>query len=288
MEDLYVEEQEAIDLLRDPQLRATFEVYFKEFAASMDIVLPRPEALPYEKDLKQLGKIRKRAANLYRDESVGAGVAGSEHVRGKVQQLIDEHLVAEGIDPLVKPIALLDPKFSDHVNRQRSPRAKASEMEHAARHHINKHRDQDPVYYDALSERLENIIQQYESDWEQLAEQLDLFRKDLKKDEQTDIHGLDSQTELPFFRLLRKRTSEHAAPAFGEEAMANITHEVVMHIRQEIGAVDFWRNAAAQKHLRRWLVRYLDDEGVVPFNKLEATADELMELAKHNHPKLVA
>lgn len=288
VDDLFSDEEEAVHLLRDPQLRATFEVYFKDFAASMDIVLPRPEALPYEKDLKQLGKIRTRAANLYRDDAMGTGVANSEEVRGKVRQLIDEHLVAQGIDPLVKPIALLDPKFSDHINRQRSPRAKASEMEHAARHHIKKRRDQDPVYYDALSEKLENILKQYESDWDQLAEQLDLFRKDLKKDEQTEVHGLDSQAELPFYRLLRKRTSEHAAPELGEEEMANLTHEVVTHIRQEIGAVDFWRNAAAQKHLRRWVVRFLDDEGLVPFDQLEATADEILALAKYNHPRLVA
>ena len=41
-------------------------------------------------------------------------------------------------------------------------------MEHAARHHIRTHIPEDPVYYGKLSERLEEILQQFEDNWEQL------------------------------------------------------------------------------------------------------------------------
>ena len=43
-----------------------------------------------------------------------------------------------------------------------SPRAKASEMEHALRYHIRKHLDEDPTHYQKLSERLKGILEEFE------------------------------------------------------------------------------------------------------------------------------
>ncbi|NTU82077.1 MAG: type I restriction endonuclease subunit R [Chloroflexales bacterium] len=59
-----------VELLRDVPLRATFSVLLREFLKSLDIVLPRPAALPYVRDAKILGFINKSAANLYRDGQI--------------------------------------------------------------------------------------------------------------------------------------------------------------------------------------------------------------------------
>lgn len=88
-----------VDALRDVELRAEFIVKFAEFAESMDIILPRPEALSYIYDMKLFGFINKTAANRYRDSQLN--IAG---VGNKVKQLIDEHIVAQGVDPKVPPI----------------------------------------------------------------------------------------------------------------------------------------------------------------------------------------
>jgi type I restriction enzyme R subunit len=42
-------------------------------------------------------------------------------------------------------------------------------MEHAIRHHIKKKLDEDPVHYQKLSERLEEILKKFGENWEQLA-----------------------------------------------------------------------------------------------------------------------
>ena len=41
-------------------------------------------------------------------------------------------------------------------------------MEHAIRHHLREHWDEDPGHYSSLSERLEEIIEEFGEQWEQL------------------------------------------------------------------------------------------------------------------------
>jgi type I restriction enzyme R subunit len=305
VDDLWEGEEEAVQLLRDPKRRAEFVVRYKDLMASMDTVMPRPEALAFQSDAAQLGKIKKRAANRYRDESLAHIDAGA-----KVRELIDEHLIAEGIDPKIPPVSLLDAGFSEHVREQPSPRAKASEMEHAARHHIRKHRDEDPAFYDRFSERLEQILAEYEEDWEAQTELFDELIHDLRKGRVSDDTGLDTEREAPFFSLLQQIVAEAQAPPDGAERveqgvaepsapydtdslsdatrehLADVTVEMVDHIEQEVRTVDFWRNNAAQQQLRSDLVMYLDEHEVVPFEKLEATADKIVDLAKHRHSYL--
>ena len=70
----------------------------------------------------------------------------------KVRALIDQHLRAQGIDPKVPPVKITDANFTEGVEKAGSKRAAASEMEHAARHHIEVHFDEDPARYGKLSE----------------------------------------------------------------------------------------------------------------------------------------
>src|SRR5690625_313057 len=131
-----------VRLLKDVKVRAEFLVRMKEFLDSLNRVLPRPEALPYVRDARRLGRIQIGARNRYRDEQLDIRFA-----RHKVRALIDEHLMAEGIDSKIPPTPLLSSEFEKELRRHTSRQTQASEMEHALRHHISKHRNEDPVYY---------------------------------------------------------------------------------------------------------------------------------------------
>jgi hypothetical protein len=65
---------------------------------------------------------------------------------------------ATGIDPKILPVKLFSPEFNDKLDRMKSPKAKASEIEHAIKHHITVNLEKDPEYYEKLSQRLESII----------------------------------------------------------------------------------------------------------------------------------
>jgi type I restriction enzyme R subunit len=274
-----------VELLRDLRIRADFIAKFKQFVESLDIVLPRPEALPYTRDAKRLGFINKSAANLYRDSQLNLVGAGE-----KVRRLIDEFVIAQGVDPMIPPISILDAKFEEAVDAHISPRAKASEMEHAARHHIRVHFDEDPVYYESLSERLEGILSGLQDRWDELVEALKKFTEEVKEGRRGDETGLDPKTELPFLDVLVKEASE-GRPVSKEQLgrYAELTVGLVEHLRQEVRLVDFWRNAHAQNVLRKWIaVDFLDANDLVPFDRQEAVADRLVELAKALHVRLEA
>lgn len=110
--------------------RAEFTVKLKDFLTSLEIILPRPEGLPFVKDAKRLAYINARARNRYRDVTPLGGDVGA-----KVRKLIDDHVISLGIDPKIPPVQLTDSEFDSHVGRTYGSRAKASEMEHAIRSH---------------------------------------------------------------------------------------------------------------------------------------------------------
>jgi len=136
-----VKDQEAcIYLLEDEKLRAEFTVKLKLFSreAGPGAAAPRSAAvLPVGQDLATFSAGNKSST------AMGQRAAGRE-IGNKLRKLIDDHIVSLGIDPKIAPIAITDATFSEQVDKKVSPRAKASEMEHAARHHIKKHMDQDP------------------------------------------------------------------------------------------------------------------------------------------------
>jgi len=270
-----------VDVLRNVELRAEFITKFAEFAESMDIILPRPEALPYIYDMKLLGFINKTTANRYRDSQLNIAGVGS-----KVKQLIDEHIVAQGVDPKVPPISILDKNFEKEVGAIKSRKSQALEMEHAVRFHIEKYYNEDPAFYKKLSERLKDILDTFHDNWEALAEELRKFIQETKTGREEDQTGLDPKTQAPFLGILidefGKKPDEQRMKDFCEAAV-----DIVDHIRQEISVVDFWRSRHAQDLLRTWIINEVDDRNLIPFDKQEKLADRFVELAKALHLRLI-
>ncbi len=273
-----------VEQLGEVKLRAEFIVRFKQFMQSLDQLLPRPEALPYLRDARRLGLINQLAANLYRDNQLNLLGAGQ-----KVRQLIDQYVLSRGIDPRVPPISILDANFAQAVDAHPSPRARASEMEHAARHYISQHLQEDPVYYQRLSQRLEAILQAFQERWEALVAALQALTEEIRAGRPADQTGLDPRTQAPFLSILVEETGAAGEPTPEQlNRLAKLTIALVDHIRQQIRMVDFWRTPHLQGELRGWIVQYLDQQDVVPFERQAALADRLMELAKALHARLTA
>jgi len=274
----------AVDLLENERLRADFLVKLRLFLTTLDLVLPRPEALPYTEDAKRLGLIQLRARNRYRDEVVLVG----KEVGEKVRELIDQHVIAEGIDPAIPPISILDTEFEAHVSRHPNDRAKASEMEHAARYHIRKHFAEDPELYQKLSERLETILDEMEGRWDELVVALEDLTDEIRAGRGKDGTGLDPEVQAPFLGVLRREVGG-TGQLLDEELspLALITVELVDHIQSEVKLADFWQSAHNREVLHSWIVRFLDNQDILPLDRLPEVADRLVELAKKNHPKLI-
>lgn len=273
--DLQAYVDACVEKLKDPRFRARFLVLVKSLIGLFDTLMPRPEARPFTRDVKIFAFIAKAAANLYR--------VGSLDVRGvahKVQAMLDAFIQAHGIDPKIPPIEILDPNFAAEVSRKKTDRAKATEMENALRHHISISFDKDPAKFRSLSDRLEGILISLQQDWNEIAKQLQKLIDEavVASSESAIYHGLDPHTEAPIFGILRMR---HGSEDRDTE-LAELSSEIVRHLRQETAVAGFWDNSVGQEQARRWVFGQLDSSNLFPFAELDAIAADCMGVARAN------
>ena len=282
-----LEDHEAcVQALADERLRAEFAVKLKQFLDSLDLILPRPDALPFSADAKRMALIYARARNRYRDTpELGKDVGA------KVRRLIDEHVVSLGIDPKIPPVSLTDAEFDNQVGRAANQRAKASEMEHAIRAHIREHADEDPVLYRKLSEKLEAMLKELGNQWEQLANALKDLVDEIRTGHATvdDDVGEVPERYTPFLRLLTDAVSSGVARSpLERRRLMDVAVELVDTIIAEL-TPNFWSpaNQPSRDALGTRLFETLMKARLLPADQLEALTDKLMELARANHTRLL-
>jgi type I restriction enzyme R subunit len=275
--------EHAIELLENIKLRATFEVYLKQFMQSMDIILPHAAANPYKIPVKRLGYILVKVKERYKDDSLDISGAGE-----KVKNLIDAHLISLGINPKIPPIELLSPNFLTAVEKNQSSKAKASEMEHAIRKHCKVHFSEDPALYAKLSEKLEALIQQYKDAWDNLYRSLFALREEVEAGRTEAIEGV-SQQAAPFYDLIG-----HLAFGTGEVPheyrgrVRQLVNEVVAQLQQTINIVNFWHNAPEVSKLKGALSDLMLFTGIDEIaEKSDRLVTEITALAKVRHRDIV-
>jgi type I restriction enzyme, R subunit len=62
------------------------------------------------------------------------------------------------VEQLLAPQDILDPAFRQYLDAMSSTEAKAAEIEHAIKHEIHVHRDENPTAYMSLWEQMEKIV----------------------------------------------------------------------------------------------------------------------------------
>ena len=241
--------------------------------------LPDRRALAYHADLRWLGKIRGTARTRYRDDRLDLSGCGE-----KVRKLIADAVAADGIQILVKEVPLFSPEFDKKLRALETDDAKASEMEHAIRHEINVHVEENPAFYQSLRERLEAIIEERRQQRLDAAEQLSLFatlREELRG-EQTraqDI-GLDARGFAIYGLLERQRPmavrEDVASYNVANRDLASLIDEAVAPLTE---LVDWWQKDDLQRQMRSQIKRQLRASGVSD-DTIEFLAADIVDLAK--------
>ncbi|EOY4666925.1 type I restriction endonuclease subunit R [Vibrio alginolyticus] len=292
--------ESCVQLLSTERLRQEFSVKLKAFLQSLEQVLPRPEGLPFAADAKALAMIQNRARMRYRDSMVIGKDVGA-----KVRTLIDEHIISLGIDPKVAPVNLTDAHFEKSVNEvgeqaahrgassEEQKKAKASEMEHAIRHHITQHHDEDPIYYVKLSDYLKQILEDLAGQWDELIKALQTIIDEVRSGSTKHEEGLPDIPEhyLPFYRMLKVAVCGEEQPDLALEAkLIELTEQLVAHIQDNITTTSFWEphRISLQEELEQYLFESLEQSDLLDFEHMEPLVDKLRELAKANTYKLEA
>jgi type I restriction enzyme R subunit len=269
-----------VRVLEPEDVRAEFDVAFRRFSQSMDMLLPDPRALSYTGDLRWLGKIRGTARARYHDDRLDLAGCGE-----KVRKIIADAVVADGIEILVKEVPLLSKEFEDKVEALTSDNAKASEMEHAIRHEIHVRLEENPAFYQLLRKRLEEIIQAQRQhrieSAKELLHRLETLRREIAAEQQTaqDMHL--TPTGFAIYGLLEQsRPPEVAEPsAVYNEAnrdLASLIHEAIEPITD---LVDWWQKEDLQREMRKKIKRQLRASGI-PSEQVEKLAAQIVDLAK--------
>jgi type I restriction enzyme R subunit len=284
--DSLADTEACVEALVDERLRAEFAVKLKAFLTTLDVVLPRPEGLPFTVDAKKLAFIYARARNRYRDTPVLGKDVGA-----KVRKLIDDHVVSMGVDPKIPPVSLTDADFGSKLAREPNDRAKASEMEHAIRAHIREHLDQDPVAYRKLSERLRDVLARLGEQWDELTRELQGLVDEIRAGHVAPDDRLPELPEHygPFLRLVVDTAAGDRAITDAErKKLVDLTVDVVDTIAAEL-VPNFWRpnRQPAQDALNTRIFELLMASRLMPTPQIEALVDKLMELARANHDRLM-
>lgn len=192
--------QKYMEVLQPEDIRVHFDMAFREFAKSMDFLMPDPVVNPYIDDFKFLGTIREGARNLYRDERLSLGDCSK-----KVEALIYAHIVDTGIEEILEPINITAPDFKEKLEIKGSPRAKASHVEYAIRETITEKIAEDPAFYGSLKEQLESLIsedrKERKNDAEYLKRLLKIRDQETRKETYAKSLGLESGKELAFYGI---------------------------------------------------------------------------------------
>jgi len=271
-----------IEAMEDELKRQQFEADFRTFSKQVEIVLPDPAASPFLGDLKALGKVVIGCRNRYRDEQLNLLGCGE-----KVRALIEEHVRATGVDPRVPPTKLFDVEFEQVLAAQTNDRAKASEVEHAIKAHLKVKLDDDPEYYQSLALRLEEIIQKCQQKWEELVQQLLLFRDGMEKEktQQNEDLGL-SEIQGPFYRSLMKAvTTSTGNDSLDEEThqrVLDLTKELVTEFQEATQIVGFFDKWDEVTRIKKQIKRSILDQPFGDRALVDAVTERFMDLGKRH------
>lgn len=299
--------EECIDLLEDEEIRDEFIALVRNFNKAMDKVLPDSEALKYTTDLKIINFIKESARQRYRDDKLSIKDASK-----KIREIVEQYLISNGVDPKIPPLPLLADDFISKA-REKTPKAKAQELEYAIREHIEKHFEEDPELYERFSDKLKRMLEDYKENWDMLAQELENLRSEIGKGRDAEKKfGFDPKKEMPFFGLLKQMILGKEPIENYDENQINflvtLTQNILSIIKGEITSVDFWENYSKQKNLRAFIISHLlkqkipskqtkiecvseerrpyltkSEDGL--FNKRNEIAQRLLELAYHIYGK---
>ena len=267
-----------------------FNANYRQFSRLMDRLLPDPRGLPYIERLARLTLVRSytRAHFLRENADVNWTDIGA-----KVKQLIDQRISAE-VREMMQPVSILDQDFDEKIAHLPHAEARASVMEHAIRAQIHERLEQNPVFYERLSQRLARIIEQMRAQLIDAAEayrQMAVLQKEVHGE--TNIaarHGL-SPVSMAIYEILRELSSgPEEEEGFARQDTGSYVIEVddaardtALSVEQVLAGhavIDWQTNDDVQRQMRRDVKGSLRSTGRYTESQMDELANLIVQVAK--------
>ena len=267
-----------------------FNADYRQFSQLMDRLLPDPRGLPYVDRLARLTLIRSyvRAHFLRENADVNWTDIGA-----KVKQLIDQRISAE-VREMMQPVSILDQDFNEKIAHLPHAEARASVMEHAIRAQIHERLEQNPVFYERLSQRLARIIEQMRSQLIDAAEayrQMAVLQGEVRGEASVAArHGL-SPVSMAIYEILREPSSgneeedgfvrQDSGPYVIEvDDAARDTALSVEEVLKGHAVIEWQANEDVQRQMRRDVKGSLRATGLYDEAQMDELANLIVQVAK--------
>ncbi len=271
--------EECMTVLENEETRIEFNNAFKEFSKYMDIIMPEPAANEYKEDLKKLGKIYRRAKNLYRDESMDLTGAGE-----KVKYIIQENISSSGIKVLNdKPVSIMDDEeFEKRIDGLDSDKAKYQEMEQGLKKEISVRFNEDPTFYKSLQEKVEELIEKYKEKRLEEKEIIQEFENMISairnREEKAKDLGLNDTTELAFYNSLSSELKD-----VSEEELRNMARDFA-NIFETKNVVEWDSKIQTRKEIKRNIkLRLLDLSTPIDNQQIRSLTNQIVKIGKEHY-----
>jgi type I restriction enzyme, R subunit len=147
-------------------------------------LMPSAAAQQFMPATRRLGTVIALARERYRGEMTSITWAGA-----KVKELIDKHIRAEGVEVAIEPVDILSDAFTEQLERQPGKGAQAATMKHAITHRARIGIDSDPGFYKPLLDKVEELINKYNDNWDELIKNFEDLIEQIRQHEQSVLSG---------------------------------------------------------------------------------------------------
>jgi type I restriction enzyme, R subunit len=240
-----------LEVITPEDKRTEFEISYKRFAETVEILLPSHVTQEFINDLQWLSYIRAAAkARFTPQDEIDISGCGQ-----KVKKIISEHLKAKGVSLYIKPVTLFGKDFEKMISKMDTDKGRAISMEKLIRHTISVKINDNPVYYTSLLEKLKKILEETEENWLERKNRLKEFiQKDIKTGEEDAAkkYGI-SKEEFAIFEAVRKqlsKTDEFVVSEEDTELLKKITSDIDKTIKGSY-VIDWTTNITKTQNIER-------------------------------------
>jgi len=275
------------DLFYDEDLRFDFMSLFKKFTKCLNLVFPAKEALNFMGNYESLVEVNVLAEKHFRD-----GRLSMKGIPPKLRSITDAFLESRGIAVKVEPISILDEDFQKDVKKRNRTKTKAAEIEHAIRHHLDVELDDDPDLQASFADALKKIFEDFQNNWNMIAEELEKLRQRIISAGKEPTYGLHRKKQMPIFRMLKNEVFGDAALNDDNiSVLVSLTQQLFNEAEREVKLAGFWESIPARNKLRADIQKTLLQ---TEFSKLPGLVQNrariisrVMEIAEKNNDTIL-
>jgi type I restriction enzyme, R subunit len=160
-------------------------------------------------------------------------------------------------------------------------------MEHALRKHCTIHFDEDPAFYQRLSDKMERLIEAHRENWQALAEGYERLRREAEAGRTEAVEGLSKEASTFYDYVVQIGFDGNGVPAEQLPKLKGLMTRIVDTLQDTIGIIDFWRKPTEVKKLRGNIDTEILLAGIPELSERhERIAVEIVKLAEKRHTEL--